>query len=69
MRVRDSSLKFEIVNRIPRRKMYAYEVDMKYGRQIQIYIVCCIPRRKEKDIDIKLDLAGITNVPDNTHFP
>ena len=56
MRVRDSSLKFEIV------------VDIKYGRQIPIKIVCCIPRRKEKDIDIKLDLAGNTNVPDNTDF-
>ena len=41
---------------------------MKYGRQIPIEIVCCILRRMEKDIDIKLDLAGITNVPDNTHF-
>ena len=68
MRVRDSSLKFEIVSCIPRTNMSAYEVDIKYGRQIPIKIVCCIPRRKEKDIDIKLDLAGNTNVPDNTSF-
>ena len=69
IRVRDPSLnKFEIVSCIPRRKMSAYEVDMKYGRQIQYNFFCCNPRRKEKDNDIKLDLAGITNVPDNTHF-
>ena len=69
MRLRDPSLKFEIVSCIPRRKKSAYEVDMKYGRQIPIQFFVVIPggRRKILTSNWTVDPAVITNVPDNTH--